>query len=194
MTETNHIPLVEATEDQLRTFATTILGLDIHHAAKTESITAKIKQAWTKDTIPVPNPVETSEAPAGTPPQNPNPAPVMTEAPKPAPRTNSSKGDPLVRMYMERSDKEGGDRPVPVSVNGSTMLIPRGEECDVPYRYYLVLINAVRTVFEPDDDGELQPRDVLAYPFRVVKMPEQGEIDTWEAEQVALSERQAKAA
>lgn len=183
-----HIPIVDASEDQLRKFATDVLGLEVHHAQKTSSIIAMIKQVSQKDTIAVDD-EPTSTGQVGTPPPNPNPEISSAQQPKTnkVSTLNSSKGDPVVCMYLERSEGKDGARPVPVSVNGVAMLIPRGEECKVPYRYYLNLMNAVRTVFDQDKDGELQPREVLAYPFRVIQMPPQDEIDAWNKAQAETS-------
>jgi len=183
------IPLVDATEDQLRKFAIEVLGLDIHHMAKSESITAKINQVWDKDTIAVEEENQTITAAPGTAPPNPNLDDKVSISEKPTAGIliSSSKLDPKVHLELNRSDDKGGDRAVPLNVNGKTMLIPRGEACNVPYRYYLVLVNAVRTVYEQMDDGELAPREVPAYPFRVITMPDQAEIDAWEAAQAKLS-------
>jgi hypothetical protein len=71
-----------------------------------------------------------------------------------------------VRIVIPGSDTPGGSDPVPVSVNGSAMLIPRDEECEIPYPFYEALKNAVRQVYTPLPDGGISaPKNVPAYPF-----------------------------
>ncbi len=52
-------------------------------------------------------------------------------------------GDKLVRIYI---DSEGGDEPVPVCINGYTVLIPVGEWVDVPEPIAAVLQQSRRIV------------------------------------------------
>ena len=60
------------------------------------------------------------------------------------------------------------------------MLIPRGEEVDVPYRYYLALKAAITTVHEQDETTfEILSRDVPAYPFQVIRLPTEKEMEPW---------------
>ncbi|MBF0175715.1 MAG: hypothetical protein HQL63_02530 [Magnetococcales bacterium] len=70
-----------------------------------------------------------------------------------------------VRIHLQRSDGKGGDRPVPVAVNGSLMLIPRGKAVRVPRKFVEALQNAKTTHFEQDEHGEFHPRETLSYPF-----------------------------
>ena len=65
----------------------------------------------------------------------------------------------------------GGSDDVQVGVNGSVMLVPRGKDVDIPYRYYEALKNAVADKYEMMPDGKSMnpvPRKVPAYPFQVV--------------------------
>ena len=92
----------------------------------------------------------------------------------------SSKADPKVRMFLNEAEGAGGQRAVFVSVNNVPMLIPRGEEVDVPYRYYLALKAAISTIREQDENThELLSRDVPAYPFQVVRLPTAKEMEAW---------------
>jgi hypothetical protein len=85
-------------------------------------------------------------------------------------RTNED-GSKSVKIIIQTSDRAGGDRPVPVGVNGRIMLIPRGTPVWVPESYVEVLKHAVEHAYDEYDAdsnifGGLQARkDVSAYPF-----------------------------
>lgn len=70
-----------------------------------------------------------------------------TEAPINFPKWlyDPDNGDKLVRIYI---DSEGGDEPVPVCINGYTVLIPVGEWTDVPEPIAAVLQQSRRIVEE----------------------------------------------
>lgn len=113
----------------------------------------------------------------------------------------TSSGDPKVVIHIPKQTGPGGERHVPVSVNGRLMLIPRGKNVEVPYRYYEALLNAMETRFEEipakgDKPAELKTTDVLAYPFHVVKMPAAAEVEAWrkpqEAEGLAEQQREVE--
>jgi hypothetical protein len=151
------VPIDKATEQELRAFATGTLGLEIHHSSKREKILGQVQAVWDKPEITV-----ADEAPpalqAGTPPQ-----PVTAAQQPPAKE--------MVRIIIAVTDDAGGNEPVPVSVNGSAMLIPRGKPVDIPLPYYKALENTVQHRFDPNPDGNgmsFTPRLVPAYPFQRV--------------------------
>lgn len=149
------IPLSEASEVQLRDFAEAYLGMTFPANTKPETIRAKVSAAWTKEHILV---SEADENPKQT-------------APKAQPpKVNGSEAPEKVKIIISRTDEAGGDEPVFVSVNGRGMLVPRGEEVEVPYPYFEVLNHAVKDVYEPLKDGGINPipRKVPAYPFQRV--------------------------
>jgi hypothetical protein len=141
----NTININEATGPQLVWFAQNALNIEgiRPNMSKAEMI-AKIRAvSYDKDTIEV---------------EDLQPAKVKAADP--------SDTRDKVRIIIPASDAPGGQDPVPVSVNGSAMLIPRDQECEVPYPYYEALKNAVRQVYTPLPDGGLSPpKDVPAYPF-----------------------------
>ena len=77
----------------------------------------------------------------------------------------------MIKILIQKQDPKfypGGDQPVPVTVNGSTMLIPRGKVCEVPYEYALVLEHAKSTIYENDEINGLQKvGEAHQFPFQV---------------------------
>lgn len=191
MSKTKKIPLNEATLEELRFYCQAVLGVPVSHNPKTgaDVFIAKIKAVKGQDfnTIEVPDetPEEQGAAPEGVPPQ-----PVKKNVR--ALSAGSSKNDPKVTLTIPEQDIPGGKRAVPIGVNGSFFLIPRGIKCEIPYRYYLALQNAVQTTYTQDKDtNEFTESTVPSYPHLVLQMPPQEEIDAWMAEQEAISEDQA---
>ncbi|WP_022727224.1 hypothetical protein [Fodinicurvata sediminis] len=154
--ETKKIPIAEATEQQLRDFAESYLGISVPHNTKLETLRAKVSQAWTKDEIIV-EVADAHQAQEGTP-------------PPPATPEQQPPGKKQVRILIQRTDEPGGDEAVPIGVNGRVMLVPRGQEVDIPEDYYQVLKNAVTHRYEALPDGGInpEPRKVPAYPFQVL--------------------------
>jgi hypothetical protein len=150
MTQKN-IPLAEASEAQLRAFAETHLGIDVHPNAKIETVRAKVQQAWGKDEIPV---------------QEDKPAMRQVGS---APRSNTPRADATeFIVFVEREDKFDGDEPVPLGCNGKLLILPRGEWCAVPIRFLDSLRNAVEHRREGLKEGGLGPvRKVNRYPYRI---------------------------
>jgi hypothetical protein len=107
----------------------------------------------------------------------------------------------LASGFTERDindyEGRGGDRPVPVSVNGDQILIRRNEWVKIPYRFYLAMMNAVQTTYEPitNDVGKMVDQkaiDQLAFPFNSRNGPSQAELDQWAKAKQAESARVAK--
>lgn len=148
MSETT-IPLEQATADQLRHFATTVLGLPLPANAGRDAILSKIRTAGHTGPIPL------------APPQTP-----VTPTAKP---DAAAIEEEMVTILIDKQEEVGGDQPVPVRVNGVAMYIPRGEPCRVKRRYVEALRNAVKEVYEqvrPEDP--ITSRQVPAYPWRIL--------------------------
>jgi hypothetical protein len=171
------VPMAEATEAQLREFAQNVLGLAIDHKTKGDKRRAAIGRAWpNQDHILVADTAPPAEAPA--------PALDINHTAVPATKAmvdRTSGLDPKVKINISREAGPGGDRAVPVSVNGVAMVIPRGEDVTVPYRFYLALRNAITTLVEQDPNTlEEFRRDTPSYPFQVVgPLPSEAEIAAW---------------
>lgn len=160
------IPMAEATEAELRTFAQETLGINIKASASLEQVRAKVETAWDRD-IPV---AEAAPKPtlAGD-----QPRPVTDEQGGPKPGK--------VRINIGIQEEAGGSAPVPVGVNGKIMLIPRGKDVDIPEAYLEALSHAITYKYEPMEDGlgmNPIPREVQLYPFQII-----GRVDNLEGAQ-----------
>ncbi len=149
------IPIADATVDQLLHFATTTLGLDIHHSVKKrETILSKISAA--SDVIEI---TVTDEVPAAA---GPDPQPELSHIP--------AHERPPVIVKIAISDAADGEEAVPLSLNGKAMLVPRGRWCQIPYTYYAgPLAHAVEDRYESLADGgmRIKPRQVPRFPHEV---------------------------
>ncbi len=72
-----------------------------------------------------------------------------------------------------------------MTVNGRTMLIPRGQEVNIPWRYYEALKNAEMTEYEHvvDKDNPTKVEEVVtsskSYPFHTIEMPSKKAVAEW---------------
>lgn len=144
------ININEATAPQLVAFAQSHLNIEgVSTSMAKSAIIAKMRAVqYDKDTIDVEDPArgEVKQLAEG-----------------------AHEGERMIKIMIPSDDKPGGNDPVPVGNNGSVMLIPRNDECLIPYRFYAVLKDAVREVFDPLPGGGLGPaRKVPAYPFQVI--------------------------
>jgi len=74
-----------------------------------------------------------------------------------------------IKILIHKTESDTGVNNVPISVNGRTFLINRGEEVSVPESVIGVLKNAVREIFEYNDEtGQMMSKEVQAYPFSVI--------------------------
>lgn len=88
--------------------------------------------------------------------------------------------DPKVRINIFKDDQNKGE-PIPVSVNGRTMLIPVGTTVPIPLRYFLALKEAITTVYDFDaKTNENIPRVESRHRFNVVGMPSESEVVAWD--------------
>lgn len=154
------IEIEKATVEELRTFATVVLGLEVDGRATRDSILGKMAAAGygvAHITLPEAAPEGPPEHRAGR-----------------AFNTRPAKdGGKEIRIRLHTQEKPGGDQPVPVGVNGSMILVPRGEDIWLHEKFVKVLENAVEEVYqEYSDDGGLgglnEPRRVPSYPFSYV--------------------------
>lgn len=176
------VPWDEATLDELKKFASSVLGMSVNYNIGEATLRAKIRQAYPGDTITImvldgEDEARPSDAPA-PPPQTPTDGKAL--------RGSSAENDPKVTITIAEVEGTGGKRPVPVGVNGVMMLVPRGRPVDIPYRYYEALLHAVKTLHEQDETtGEVVSSDVPSYPMSVNRMPPQAVIDAYLAADAA---------
>lgn len=158
------VKIVDATDAQLREFGRDVLQLPMPPNCKRETLEAKISAAWNKDEIPVSEaPADNSVAPEGQ-----KPEPVST-----AQQDGNNEDDPMerkVKIQINASEAPGGDQPVPLSVNGVAILVPRDEVVEIKEKYVQVLEAAVQDKYDVDEDGNIipTPRKVKRYPFQRV--------------------------
>lgn len=150
------IPVSDATDKQLREFVTVFLQLDIKDTAKREQMLAKMSEAgWTMPFITMANPEPelSGSRPSGY-----------------GQSRKNERGEDEIKILINASDKQGGDNPAFLSLNGTGIYVPRGEECWMPVKYLPCLTDAVEFVYDTDDDGAPKhpPRKVQSYPFQVI--------------------------
>lgn len=153
----DRISIEEAHVKDVRAFAQIVLGLEVGDGEHKATVVDKMRTAgYMSDEIAL---VETG-APRATSGQ---PNVVQNE-----------KGQDCIRVLIPEDDKPGGTEPVPVSVNGSAMLIPRGTPQLVPVAYVGVLRDAwvwkyVQKEIQPElgqYGGISEPSRVPMYPFQ----------------------------
>jgi|TARA_Y100000310_G_scaffold51684_1_gene47604 hypothetical protein len=173
--EARQVPIEEATKDDLLKFANENLGMEFDNKVALGKIRAGIRQVWRQDHIILYGERETPVVSVEK-----NTDPPGLKADVRALHGGTSKTDPKVRMFLNEAEGPGGQRAVFVSVNNVPMLIPRGEEVDVPYRYYLALKAAISTISEQDENThDIASRDVPSFPFQVVRLPTDKEMEPW---------------
>ncbi len=174
------VPWDEATLDELKKFAASVLGISVHPKIGEQTLRAKIRQAFPGDAITFmvldsEEVVQASDAPL---------PPSETPTDGKALRGTSGARDPIVKITIAEIDSVGGKRPVPVGVNGVVMLVPRGRPVDIPYRYFEALSHAVKIIHDQDDlTGDIISTEVPSYPMSVNLMPPQADIDAYFAAQ-----------
>ena len=157
------VALDEATQDELTWHAKNVLGLDIHPGTGIPKLLAKIKESgWVKENIGVPTEAKPVDGEF-----------MMPEKVEPMKKTlgndRSGENDQMVTIMIPKQAGPGGDRPVPVGVNGTHILIPREEEVQIASRYVSVLKNAIQTEYlQNEGTNEVIGRDVMIHPFNII--------------------------
>jgi hypothetical protein len=180
------IPIADADYNQLLAHAQTIMGLDVKKGIQTANLLAKIREAepditeiFASDVVVV---------------QQAQPAPLKNEAllnVPAAPLTDKEmqhyRYDPKVKVnIMIQDGKVGGKAAVPISVNGEQIVVNRGVEVEIPYRFYLNLVQAWESTYEatyPDGDTKpcvLKETRQLSYPFSHGPLPSDEDIAAWQ--------------
>lgn len=183
MSDSAKIPLDDANRDQLFHFARAMLNLDVNDKCNNATLRAKILAASPGTThIFVPHTMATviEQAPAAA-------AAAQVEAKASTGKLSTHfRDDPKVRLMVQETTELTRAKDVQVAVQGDVIIIRRGTEVDIPYRFYLALKDAVEQVAR--DTDEINPQTGLpikewverhSYPFSVFSMPSQTEIDAW---------------
>lgn len=141
------IPFEDATASQLAEFASVNYGLDVRHTMGHAKIVQSLQASgYDKQTIEV---------------NVPDIAPAVA---------SSGEVRRMAKVFIPEQEKPGGSEPVWSSVNGKALFTPRNRECEIPYEHYLALMNAVRHVYDTDENGGLidPPRNVPEYPVSLL--------------------------
>jgi hypothetical protein len=190
------IPIGEATQPQLRAYCETVLGLELPRIANNGQLIAKIEAAQPGTTHVLVDEVVESPAQAQ--------AEVNTAAANAAAAEQkvvdttdietklagmSAKEaaqhhyDPKIDIYIPQSAEAGGDREVPVSVNGMQWTIKRDQWITVPYRVFEALRHAMETKYDHtnNDIGQMvvTERNVPSYSFNTKNEPSEAEVEAW---------------
>lgn len=89
-------------------------------------------------------------------------------------RARARRDSEIYEVIIERSDEPDGDQPVWLAVNGRGQFVERGKPQRIRRPYFEVLVHAVKRVWDQDEEGNMIPREVPAYPYRLLSqfMPE----------------------
>lgn len=187
MTTMTKISIADATAAQLRWYATAVVGLeDIKKGTSANHIIGKI-HAVKPNLADIEVPDDLAED-----------VPVQAVTPKGVKLADSNakipvgrpgqhfRFDPKVTLVVNRTNDKKRAKRVFVTCNGDTIEIQRGEPVQIPYRFYLVMLDAKEKVSVELD--EINPVTGLplrewveqqSYDFNVKAMPSQEEIDAW---------------
>lgn len=174
------VDIKKASRKELIWFSKNVMGLEVVDATSAENLRANIMKAgWTKSFIERedPNAIEGAQVviEEKAKPTDVEPEPEVDAAPKESATAVkrraevTGKDDKKLKIFVPKQAGSDGDRPIPVGVNGTIILIPREEECEIALRYVQVLQNAVTTEYDFDEVGNSTPRDVKLYPFQVIE-------------------------
>jgi hypothetical protein len=176
VSKTRNVAFNDATPAELRMFLQQSCGITAHTNCTPETLRAKVRAVFEGDEISLILP-DDPEIAAKAPPNE-----VRSDGQRMV--SKGGKGDPVVELTLMEQEGPAGKRPVFVSVNGKAMLIPRSKRVQVPYRYYDVLRNAVRSevlhVTRGATTEELH-NDVPEYNMQVHKEPSAAELNAWHA-------------
>ncbi len=175
MSKFTKTPLTEATDAEIRDFCE-LQQLDVDSCRSRADLLAALGPVWEHDYIPTTRQaaLEADEAAA----QAQQTQAVVTHASRLVGGLGDK--DPVFRLRIGTTSMPGGKEPVPVGVNGKTVVIQRNVDVDVPARYFFALENAIREeVTQDPKTGEIDVTEVTNYPFNVITRPEPEEIAAW---------------
>lgn len=175
------LPITEASDQQLRTFAADVQQIEKVPAERGKILAALTEGGWTQDYILVDG-EESVFAES-------DPLPQTAQPRQDYIPFSSAKGfgfwrkGPMVKLKILSTDRPGGNEPAHPSVNGSPcLIIPRNKRVEIPYDFYLVLNNCIGTKITPGEkiEDELVHTDYTDYPLTEVELPSPQEIAKWQ--------------
>ncbi len=155
----------DATDEQLKHYATVMLGLNLggNPNIKRTTILSRIAQAH-----PEKDAIEIDE-------DDVQPAPVVgaSSPPQQRPGAFAGAGTDTVIILIDRQEGKVGGQPVPLSFNGKCMLVPRARWSQIPKAFFEVLKDAVEEQFEALEGGGIAttPTMVPRFPWRLWEAP-----------------------
>lgn len=158
----SQVPLVSASDDQLRWFGQNVLGLDMAGLNTRAKVMGAIGPAWDRDTISVPAEADAEPALAQ------RETPVIEVDPK---NDYSSVMDaPTIKVkLMTNGGTIGGKDDVYVNVNSKGLRFARNVPINMPYPFFRALQDAVCAEVTQNGDGELIETDVVRYPYQILE-------------------------
>lgn len=103
--------------------------------------------------------------------------------------------DPMVTIKIHADKAKDGARNVACHLNGVEYFIPRNKAHQIPYRYYLVLEEAVGDIHDgwsDQDKRNSEPRETQSYTYTVLSMPSDAEIAAWKKQMGPHLDKQMK--
>lgn len=166
--------IIQASDAELRDFAELTLQLDLAGATNRHDIEAKIKSTWPQDFILV----EVSDMP--------DVAEDQDDSARAQARQRVGglryQDDPKCLVLISATELPGGKDPVPVGCNGDIVVLQRGMEIELPYRFLGVLLDAVRISVSQDPKTlEFSYSKFTNYPLQVLERPSKQEIAEFKA-------------
>ncbi|SKB32384.1 hypothetical protein [Sphingopyxis flava] len=185
--DTFKVALGDATNAQLRYYAEGVLNIDgIKPVGQSNAfLISKIKGVLGEE-------VEQIELPSTMKLLGATSAPALDVAPAgegglPAgPESRHFRYDPKVEIEIQNSNDKTRSRDCYINCNGDVLQVQRGKRVKIPYRHYLVLVDAVEKVAR--DTDEINPITHMpvkewveqpSYPFSVFSLPSEEEIAAW---------------
>lgn len=157
MSKPKQIPIVDANQKQMLAFAK-IFGLEYQGQPSADTLRELVFEAgYGRDTIPDLTAVA---------PDRPSSLPSRTSD---VPIVWNVMGRACFPIMLTTKEGKGGDKPVPVPVNGVNTLVPRGKPVPLPIPLVFSLGDAVQDIPETDRDGKIVAwTKVPSYPFQFV--------------------------
>lgn len=154
--EPTNLPYIDlgASPELLRQYALDHFGKKISSRASDETVIDRFREIYKEETgvtLPDVAPFDDDQDDED---DDDKPAEVKAEKPKPT----------FVTINVH--DDENDPHPITVGVQFTAWRIRRNEDVKIPYRVYEALLNAKRTVINPETK---QTKEVPTYPFSVVE-------------------------